>query len=180
MHSPRQERQEKQSEKDSDSPLNLCLTFSSAKRAVTPKDISREEALAILDQAEEIGLVHTVSNVAEGIGYVCNCCGCCCWSVGTINRRRIPRDVLMATYFIRETERDSCVGCGQCVDICPVDAIAMEGDYPAVDNEWCIGCGVCLRPCPTSAATLKRKTPEVPPSDFGELHTRILTERGLK
>ena len=34
-------------------------------------------ALAILDQAEEVGLVHTDSNVLQGFGYMCNCCGCC-------------------------------------------------------------------------------------------------------
>ena len=43
-----------------------------------PGDISQAEALAILEQSEEVGLVHTVSNVMEGVGYVCNCCGCCC------------------------------------------------------------------------------------------------------
>jgi Na+-translocating ferredoxin:NAD+ oxidoreductase RNF subunit RnfB len=86
----------------------------------------------------------------------------------------------MATYFIRETDQAACSGCGQCVDTCPVDAIAMEGDFPAVDKAWCIGCGLCLKPCPTSAAILKRKTPAIPPKNFGELHTTILQERGFK
>jgi len=26
-----------------------------------------------------------------------------------------PEDVLMATYFLRETDHDKCTGCGQCV-----------------------------------------------------------------
>jgi Fe-S-cluster-containing hydrogenase component 2 len=100
--------------------------------------------------------------------------------VGTIKRRKIPRDVLVATYFIRETDEQECAGCGKCIDVCPVDAITMEGDHPLVDTDWCIGCGVCLRPCSTSAAILKRKTPSIPPGDFAELYGRILKERGLR
>ncbi|MGD2201744.1 MAG: 4Fe-4S ferredoxin, partial [Candidatus Bathyarchaeota archaeon] len=61
-----------------DFPLDICLNFSSRERSPRPGDISKEEALALLEKAEEIGLVHTVSNVMEGLSYVCNCCGCCC------------------------------------------------------------------------------------------------------
>lgn len=141
------------------------------------REITKEEALEIIKKCEEAGLVHMVDNAQEDIKHTCNCCSCCCWSVGTIKRRRIPRDVLIATYFTRETDKELCAGCGQCVDICPVDAITMESEFPVVDNEWCIGCGLCLRPCSTSAAILKRKTPSIPPKDFEELHKKILEER---
>ena len=46
--------------------LKNCLSFSGTERAQRPGDISRDEALAILDRTEEAGLVHTVSNVMEG------------------------------------------------------------------------------------------------------------------
>ena len=59
-------------------PVHNCVSFSPVARRPWPGDVSKEEALAILDQAEEVGLVHTVTNVVEGVGYVCNCCGCCC------------------------------------------------------------------------------------------------------
>jgi len=143
------------------------------------REISREEALDIIKRSEEAGLVHLVDNAREGIKHTCNCCGCCCWSVGTIRRKRILRDVLMATYFIRETDQERCIGCGQCVEICPVNAVKMEGDFPAIDKEWCIGCGVCAVPCPSSAVKLKRKTDAIPPKDFKELHHQILKERRL-
>jgi hypothetical protein len=58
-------------------PLRTCLFFSEYERPPHRYTISKEEALAFLDKAEEIGLVHTVSNVMKGVGYVCNCCGCC-------------------------------------------------------------------------------------------------------
>jgi NAD-dependent dihydropyrimidine dehydrogenase PreA subunit len=141
------------------------------------KEISKKEALDVIRKSEEAGLVHMVDNAREGIKHTCNCCGCCCWNVGTIRRKKIPRDVLMATYFLRETDKEKCTGCGECVEICPVQVIKMEGDFPVIDKEWCIGCGVCAVPCPVSAVKLVRKSDAIPPKDFKELHQEILKQR---
>lgn len=144
------------------------------------KEITRQEALHIIKRSEEAGLVHLVDNAREGIKHTCNCCGCCCWAVGTIRRKKVPRDVLMATYFLRETDRERCTGCGACVDICPVQAVRMEGDFAVVDQAWCIGCGVCAIPCSFGAVKLARRTGAIPPRDFKELHREILRERRSK
>jgi len=162
-------------------PLENCIKYDELAEYLIDQGIGREitkqEALQIIKKSEEAGLVHMVDNAREGIKHTCNCCGCCCWSVGTIRRKRIPRDVLMATYFLRETDRERCTGCGACVDICPVQVVRMEGDFPAVDQEWCIGCGVCAVPCSFGAVKLVRKTGTIPPKDFKELHREILRER---
>jgi len=165
-------------------PTEVCLKFDEMAKYVLDRKlgrkITREEALEIIKQTEEDGLVHFVDNAKGHIKHNCNCCGCACWNVGTIKRRKIPRDVLMATYFIRETDEDECTGCGECAEICPVDAINMEDDLPRVDKEWCIGCGVCASKCPTGAAKLKMrpdKTGELPASNFEELHRTILEEK---
>jgi len=164
-----------------DHPLENCIKYDELAKYLIEegigKEITKQEALDVIRKSEEVGLVHLVDNAREGIKHTCNCCGCCCWSVGTIRRKRIPRDVLMATYFLRETDRDRCTGCGQCVEICPVNVIKMEGDFPVVDKEWCIGCGVCAVPCPASAIRLIRKSDAIPPKDFKELHQQILKER---
>lgn len=164
-----------------DHALENCIKYDDLAEYLIEKKIGREvtkaEALEVLRASEKAGLVHLVDNAREGIKHTCNCCGCCCWSVGTIRRKRIPRDVLMATYFLRETDKERCSGCGQCVDICPVRVIKMEGDFPVVDPEWCIGCGVCAVPCPSSAVRLVRKSDAIPPRDFKELHRQILKER---
>ena len=162
--------------------LENCIKYDDLAEYLIEKRIGREitkqEALDVLRRSEEAGLVHLVDNAREGIKHTCNCCGCCCWSVGTIRRKRIPRDVLMATYFLRETDKERCTGCGQCVEICPVKVITMENDFPVIDRDWCIGCGVCAVPCPASAVKLVRKSDAVPPRHFSELHQQILKERG--
>ncbi len=164
-----------------DHPLETCIKYDELAEYLIGqgigKEITRQEALDVIRRSEEAGLVHLVDNAREGIKHTCNCCGCCCWSVGTIRRKRIPRDVLMATYFLRETDKERCTGCGQCVEICPVNVIRMEDGFPVVDSEWCIGCGVCAVPCPASAIRLVRKSDAVPPRDFKELHQQILKER---
>ena len=164
-----------------DHSLENCIKYDELAEYLIEKgigrEITRQEALEIIRKSEEAGLVHLVDNAREGIKHTCNCCGCCCWSVGTIRRKKIPRDVLMATYFLRETDQEKCTGCGQCEDICPVQIIKMEGDFPVVDKEWCIGCGVCAVPCPAGAVKLVRKSDAIPPKDFKELHQEILKQR---
>lgn len=47
---------------------------------------------------------------------------------------------------------DMCVGCGVCVDDCPVGAITLKGDRKAIiDEEKCIRCGRCHDVCPREA-----------------------------
>ena len=76
---------------------------------------------------------------------------------GNYKRRRVPRDLLMACQFVRETDLETCVGCEACVDACPIDAVEMKSGRPAVDPDWCIGCGVCTRNCPTESIKMVRR-----------------------
>jgi ferredoxin len=47
---------------------------------------------------------------------------------------------------------DLCVGCGVCVDDCPVGAITLKEDQKAIINEGeCIRCGRCHDICPQEA-----------------------------
>ncbi len=167
-----------------DHPTEVCIKFDEMAGYVVDRqfgrEISREEALELIRQSEEMGLVHFVDNTRGKIKHNCNCCGCACWNVGAIKRRKIPRDVIMAVYFVRETDEDACTGCGECADVCPVDAVVMEEDLPRIDPQWCIGCGVCVSRCPAGAAKLilrPDKTGELPADDFNGLHQMILKEK---
>jgi len=87
-----------------------------------------------------------------------------------IKKRLVPRDYIMATYYLRTTDEDECIGCGQCAEDCPLEIITMQNDKPVADESICIVCGVCLLHCPTDAAKLKKKDASVPFKDFTTLH----------
>jgi Fe-S-cluster-containing hydrogenase component 2 len=165
-------------------PTEVCMKFDELADFVIDRglarELSREEALDIIRLTEEAGLVHFVDNAEGEIKHNCNCCGCACWNVGNIRRRKIPRDAIMATYFMRETDAEECTGCGECATICPVDAVEMSDGVPTIDREWCIGCGVCATVCPSDAVILNAredKVAERPAATFSELHRRILDEK---
>jgi Pyruvate/2-oxoacid:ferredoxin oxidoreductase delta subunit len=163
--------------------LEVCIKYDELAEFVISKglarEISRDEARHILSECEKEGLVHMVDNALGQIKHTCNCCGHYCWNVGIIRRRKIPRDVLMAVYFIRETELSDCIGCGACVEICPVAAVHMKDQKPHVDLNWCIGCGVCAVSCPAGVISIKRRVPDSAPESFSELHRQIKLEKEL-
>jgi electron transport complex protein RnfB len=165
-----------------DFPLASCLGFSYADSGGEEGAISREQALATLDEAERLGLVHTVSNVASGIGYVCNCCGCCCGLLRGVNEWGIEHSVAQANYYA-EIDPVTCTACGTCQERCQVAAIAERDDgVRVVERKRCIGCGLCVTGCPDEAARLVRK-PEheivPPPATFGTWERRRLRARGM-
>jgi NAD-dependent dihydropyrimidine dehydrogenase PreA subunit len=47
---------------------------------------------------------------------------------------------------------DDCIGCGTCVDTCPVGAIVPTGDKYEITAD-CTDCQSCLDSCPTNAIT---------------------------
>ncbi|MFH1281822.1 MAG: radical SAM protein [Candidatus Omnitrophota bacterium] len=53
----------------------------------------------------------------------------------------------------------SCVGCGVCVDICPVTALRLGKTSVAINKNVCIECGICVKKCPVKAIKGK-KIPE--------------------
>jgi electron transport complex protein RnfB len=55
-----------------------------------------------------------------------------------------------------------CLGLGNCVAVCPFDAMAMGDDgLPIVDEDLCTGCGECVRACPRGIMELVPKTQKV-------------------
>jgi len=47
-----------------------------------------------------------------------------------------------------------CIGCGACVEACPMNALKLDGDKVTVDAEVCIDCGACVGNCPVEALSL--------------------------
>jgi ferredoxin len=50
-------------------------------------------------------------------------------------------------------DKGKCTGCGNCVDVCPVEALSIENEK-AVVNDECIDCGACVNTCPEGAISL--------------------------
>ncbi|MFX0059908.1 MAG: 4Fe-4S binding protein, partial [Candidatus Heimdallarchaeota archaeon] len=165
-------------------PKEVCMKFNDLARYIIDKgfarEVSTEEALEISKKASDAGLVHFTDNAIDNVQQNCNCCGCSCWNLGRIRRRMIPRDEIIATYFIRETIYENCVGCGNCIDICPADAIKLEDNHAVIDTNWCVGCGVCVSKCPNEAikiALRKDLKQKIPEENFQILHRKILKNR---
>jgi len=158
---------------------DVCLKLNDLAEAVInaglAREISHAEALAVIKKADAEGLVHFADNTGEGIKHICNCCGDACWNVRPIRKRQVPRDLRMATYFLRQTDEDACIAC---VEICPVQAVALVNDVAKVDLDWCIGCGVCVPRCSSEAISLVQKENQpLQAPDFVTLHTQINVER---
>ena len=163
-------------------PTEVCIKLDELAESVIRgglgREISRDEALFVIGKAAAQGLVHFTDNTEEGIKHICNCCGCACWNVGAIRRRLVPRDMLMAVYFVRHTVEDECIACAACLESCPVNVVTMADGTARVDLDWCIGCGVCAPSCPAGAIKIVEQDKQpLRSKDLRELYTRLDRER---
>lgn len=53
-------------------------------------------------------------------------------------------------------DSEKCTGCGICEDVCPANAIKVNGQA-LVQPELCTGCGLCVGECPNNAIILTQQ-----------------------
>jgi electron transport complex protein RnfB len=139
-------------------PRETCMTFGGAAdyyvRTGLGRTISMEEALGILDLAEQTGLVLQPSYAKDAMN-ICACCGCCCGVLRMARMTSEPASVLVSA-FRANLDAELCQGCATCESRCQMEAITVNGKA-ALDLSRCIGCGLCVSTCPSGALNLVRK-----------------------
>ena len=118
---------------------DTCLQFDDTAdyyvRTGRGRRITKEEAVEILKKTEEAGLVHTAFSV-EGEDYssfICNCCGCSCSGLRFLNT--FDGNPFSRSNFRANINEDNCVACGECVNICPVNAVTLGTNFADTVSE---------------------------------------------
>ena len=146
------------------------------------RTISQEEALNIAKEGIRQGLVPQPSN-SKNPTNICLCCDCCCQILKNIKSFEAPAKIVSSN-FQANVDQDECTGCGDCEEICPMDAIEMEekNNIATINLDRCIGCGLCVTVCQFDSMSLKDKK-EIekiePPLNLVETYMNIAKEKGL-
>ncbi|GAH76471.1 unnamed protein product, partial [marine sediment metagenome] len=153
-----------------DHPIETCLSFGVAAEYYIENGMGRkitaEEAIQIIKDADESGLVHAGAN-SKHLSNICNCCPCCCISMKGITQLGQDKHKFMNAVFESIIDEETCIACEKCIERCPVKAITME-DVAIVDRDLCLGCGLCASVCSENAISLK------PREDGEEPFSRVL------
>ena len=87
--------------------------------------MTREEVYDILRQAEDNGFVHQITNIdgENKIFAICNCNVNVCYALRTSQLFNTPN--LSRSAYVAKVEKDKCVACGRCVEVCPAGAAKL-------------------------------------------------------
>jgi NAD-dependent dihydropyrimidine dehydrogenase PreA subunit len=146
-----------------DAPQEVCLSINNLSQSLSKHDyariITKEEALEVLRTAYDHNLIQFAENVKDDVGFICNCCACCCMALKGARKMGVPQTI-SSSNFIAEMN-NNCVSCQKCIDVCPLGCFELktiEGKEKVVlDPNLCIGCGVCERVCQVDALTMSRR-----------------------
>lgn len=139
-----------------DAPQEMCLSINNLSLSLSKHGYARlidqEEALDILKQAYDHNLVQFAENVQDDVGFICNCCGCCCLALKGAKKMGVPQSISSSNFIANLSKL--CVNCKKCIEPCPMGCFHIDqstGSKVKLDETLCIGCGVCQRVCPKSA-----------------------------
>ena len=87
--------------------------------------ITYDEAIEILQKAEDNGFVHQITNIdgSDKIFAICNCNVNVCYALRTSQLFNTPN--LSRSAYVARVEKEKCVACGRCVEYCPAGAVKL-------------------------------------------------------
>lgn len=87
--------------------------------------IDLDEVMEILERAERNGFVHQITNIdgEEKIFAICNCAPGVCNGLRTSQLFNTPN--MSRSAYRALVEKEKCVACGKCVEVCPVGAAKL-------------------------------------------------------
>ncbi len=171
-----------------DYPINVCMSFNVfADYCIENgfgREMSKEETLKTLTEAAKAGLVHTTQNMTEKTTFICNCDRDCCVMLRGIRQFNDP-NIVATSNFIPEYDRDSCIFCLKCIELCPMNIIELVDDGSedqriSINLDRCIGCGVCAFNCPEEALTMVKKYDKIPVENAMLMMTKSIEGRKNK
>ena len=145
-----------------DNPRDICLLLDDYAQMALDKKFARaidvEEALVVLDSANQHGRVHlSLYRPDHKLYALCSCCACCCHDLQLLLKHG-RTNLTAKSEFLSKTDAAACSNCGICADRCVFGARFMDGVELKYDPDKCYGCGLCLTTCPCGAITLEPQT----------------------
>ena len=72
-------------------------------------------------------------------------------------KAQLKSDIGIMGGILPKWNKDKCIDCNLCVNICPAKAIYKEDGEYKFDQEKCIYCSVCTSTCPTDAWEIEKQ-----------------------
>ena len=86
---------------------------------------TKEEVLEVIQKAEDNGFVHQITNIdgENKIFAICNCNPKVCYGIRTSQLFNTPN--LSRSAYTAYVDKENCVACGKCVEVCPAGALKL-------------------------------------------------------
>ncbi len=155
-----------------DNPVRTCIAINTGAEVLgslrKERFVSIDEAVQIIREAPDHGLIRSVTHCVTPDQYViCNCCTCCCVPYRLRSEYGI-RSAVADGFYEAQLNPVNCRQCGRCIENCPQGAIDV--DRGTIDTGKCLGCGNCFDLCPHNAVQMlerEAREPAVMPGRAG-------------
>ena len=136
-------------------PKNVCINFNTGINSEWDrghgKALTKEEAKAVIIDADRHGLMHTSETEAA----ICSCCGDCCYPIRA-SKRLGTQGIWQKKRYRLIWDSKRCISCGKCVRTCNFGAFRREGKKVTFEETACWGCTICKNHCPVGAISIEK------------------------